>query len=260
MRYRLTLMLEFSSLGAILPSYDVETRILEYTRSSGGSNPRFFTRPRSPAPCSLLLACPALSHALTRPTCEPSRLRRSRSAIFSIWLYSHIALGLVVFFCFLEGVELAKCGAAEYFGGEAPTPQTPTPTCASLGPRASHRSRSLKPTRATDLWNVMDWANFIIYFLTFAQLSAVEHSALHPECSSAMCRDAGYFDDWQLMGEYRQAKLFLSLCVCIQLLKVLKFASALIPKVRRATGPGSLPSFSRRTYLHASLDGAPPSC
>ena len=45
----------------------------------------------------------------------------------------------------------------------------------------------------------------------------------------------GYYDDWQLLGEFRVCKQYLSLCVCIQLFKILKFASALIPKFDLAT-------------------------
>ena len=37
------------------------------------------------------------------------------------------------------------------------------------------------------------------------------------------------------MTTFRDAKMYLSLCVCIQLLKILKVASALIPKMGLAT-------------------------
>ena len=131
-------MFEFTSLGTVLPSYDVETRVL------------------------------------------------SRTAQRNMRTYAYIVLGMVIFFVVLEGVELSNSSIGEYF---------------------------------SDVWNVMDWANFVVYFLVFTQLLAVDAASLKPDCSSYMCRDAGYFDDYKVMSEYRAMKLYFSLCVCIQLLK-----------------------------------------
>ena len=50
-------------------------------------------------------------------------------------------------------------------------------------------------------------------------------------CASEVCRTIGYIDDWQQMDTFKRAKAFLSLCVCIQLLKIIKFISALVPKM-----------------------------
>ena len=153
-RYRISLMFEFTSLGTVLPSYDVETRVL------------------------------------------------SRTAQRNMRTYAYICLGMVIFFIVLEGVELTNSSIGEYFA---------------------------------DVWNLMDWSNFVVYFLVFMQLLAVDEAQLNPDCSSYMCRDAGYFDDYKVMSEYRTMKLYFSLCVCIQLLKILKFASALVPKMGLAT-------------------------
>ena len=46
-----------------------------------------------------------------------------------------------------------------------------------------------------------------------------------------VCETIGYADDWQLMETFKRAKVFLSLCICIILLKVIKFLSALVPKM-----------------------------
>ena len=88
-RYRITLMLEMTPLGAILPSYDVETRVLDT---------------------------------------EMEEL---------MGLYANIALGLVVFFCVLEWVEWSQEGTWKYF---------------------------------SDMWNLMDWANFVIFFLVYVEV------------------------------------------------------------------------------------------
>ena len=41
--------------------------------------------------------------------------------------------------------------------------------------------------------------------------------------------------DWKAGFYFRNAKTYLSLCVCIQLFKILKFADVLVPKVGLAT-------------------------
>ena len=179
-RYRITLMFEFTSLGAIFTSYDTETRMLDDWKSE------------------------------------------------YMGFYANIALGLVIFFSLMEGVEIASSGITAYF---------------------------------SDLWNVMDWANFLIYYFVYYRMqtvyaaierapygpaavaSAVEagsgsfdDSSLGSACAgSYMCREVGYFDDWEVMSLFRQMKVFFALCVCIQLLKVLKFLAALVPKTGLAT-------------------------
>ena len=49
----------------------------------------------------------------------------------------------------------------------------------------------------------------------------------HPHPNSQV----GYQDSWEVMSTIRDGKFYLSLCVCIQLLKIIKFTSALIPKM-----------------------------
>ena len=51
--------------------------------------------------------------------------------------YATIAFALVIFFTLLEGVELAKIGLTSYF---------------------------------QDMWNVMDWANYIVYYIVYYQV------------------------------------------------------------------------------------------
>ena len=154
-RYRINLMFESTSTGAVLPSFDVETRILDSAAS--------------------------------------------RDMVTFAWL----AFILVVFFSLLEGVEVAKSGIGEY---------------------------------VQDMWNVMDWANYIVYFMVFAQvLTVASLEESQPRCNSYLCTKVGYYDDWEIMSEFRTTKLYLSLCVCIQLFKVLKFASAHVPKMGLAT-------------------------
>mmetsp|Transcript_6166 Transcript_6166/g.10351 ORF Transcript_6166/g.10351 Transcript_6166/m.10351 type:complete len:764 (+) Transcript_6166:170-2461(+) len=153
-RYRITLMFEMTSLGAILPSYDVETRVLD---------------------SSLENMMP---------------------------IYANIAFALVLFFALLEVIEVVTGGPAEYL---------------------------------TNVWNVMDWTNYLIYFLVWGQLQHVLRKIEHRDCSSYLCEQVGYFDDWELMASYRTMKTLLSLCVCIQLFKILKFAAILVPKMGLAT-------------------------
>ncbi|KOO32780.1 polycystic kidney disease 2-like 1 [Chrysochromulina tobinii] len=117
-----------------------------------------------------------------------------------------LTIGLVMnsFFCGLEALEMLRMGVGHYF---------------------------------TDPWNVMDWANFGLFFLTYFSLlrCAELRSAARGECHSEVCVRVGYRDDWELMDTMRTSKLFLSLCVCIQLLKIIKFMRVLIPKTALAT-------------------------
>merc|ERR1719409_1042977 len=78
----------------------------------------------------------------------------------------------------------------------------------------------------------MDWLNFTIFFLvwnTLRQVLAYDVSRLE-DCAE-LCWTAGFRDDWRVMSTARTAKIYLSLCVCIQLLKIIKFTNVLIPKM-----------------------------
>ena len=59
----------------------------------------------------------------------------------------------------------------------------------------------------------------------------VRQTIENPDCSSFLCNNIGYFDDWKAMGEYRICKQYLALCVCLQLFKITKFTSQLVPKM-----------------------------
>mmetsp|Transcript_659 Transcript_659/g.1374 ORF Transcript_659/g.1374 Transcript_659/m.1374 type:complete len:137 (-) Transcript_659:8-418(-) len=113
---------------------------------------------------------------------------------------------MVTLFCLLEINELCRSSLAEYLSNS---------------------------------WNVMDWLNYVIFFIVYSYVqefyAAIDETPEHSGCQSYMCRDVGYFDDWKVMSNFRNLKIFISLCVCIQLLKVLKFASELVPKMGLAT-------------------------
>ena len=47
----------------------------------------------------------------------------------------------------------------------------------------------------------------------------------HAYCTSYLCKEVGFFDDWRLMGDYRSAKIYISLAVCIQRLEAIKLTS-----------------------------------
>ena len=42
-------------------------------------------------------------------------------------------------------------------------------------------------------------------------------------------------DLWEVMGTARSAKLYMSICVCIQLLKIIKFTNVIVPKMSLMT-------------------------
>ena len=112
-----------------------------------------------------------------------------------------VAFGFTLFFCVLEGFEALDSGLVEYF---------------------------------CDMWNLMDWLNFSIFFLVWHTLITMFWQEDNRTCSH-LCEEVGYYDDYLVMGTVRDAKIYLSLCVCIQLLKIIKFANALVPKMSLAT-------------------------
>eukprot|EP00966_Prymnesium_polylepis_P134586 3110919-Prymnesium_polylepis.1 len=172
-----------TALGAVLPSYDVETRILD---------------------TGLTGAMP---------------------------LYAGLGLVLVIFFCLLEAIEMQN-GLWTYFKGSAAALELSRQQPILY---YSHRVNLSPLTLAADLWNVMDWLNFLLYFLVVNDLWHATRAANTQECASYLCTHVGYFDDWDAMNSFRETKTSLALCMCIQLLKILKFAAALVPKVGLAT-------------------------
>merc|ERR1719502_2537991 len=49
------------------------------------------------------------------------------------------------------------------------------------------------------------------------------------------CRTFGFYDEWEVFDTARSAKFFMSLCVCIQLLKIIKFTNVIVPKMSLMT-------------------------
>ena len=83
----------------------------------------------------------------------------------------------------------------------------------------------------TNLWNMMDWLNYGLFFVTFFKFrDTIALEAAGAPCS-VLCQGVGFQDDWELFVTMKAAKKYLSLCTCIQLLKIVKFATELIPKM-----------------------------
>jgi len=80
----------------------------------------------------------------------------------------------------------------------------------------------------------MDWINFYIFMLTWVSIQQLNHAEEHRACSP-LCDTIGYCDDSLVMNLVRNAKTYLSWCLCIQLLKVVKFTDTLVPKMDLAT-------------------------
>ena len=80
------------------------------------------------------------------------------------------------------------------------------------------------------MWNVMDWANYLIFFYAWYTLRRYLHEIENAPCAT-LCSTVGYIDEHRITYQLKQGKLYLSLCVCIQLLKIGKFTSAIVPKM-----------------------------
>jgi len=122
------------------------------------------------------------------------------TAIENAALFLNIGLFFTLFFVVLEMVEILGEGPAAYF---------------------------------SNVWNLLDWFNFLIFALVWWTMKNFFERDSREVCSH-ICETVGYTDDWELMGIMKTAKNYLSLCVCIQLLKIIKFASMLVPKMNLA--------------------------
>ena len=131
-------------------------------------------------------------------------------------LYVMVALYVTIFFCVLE-------------------------ICEILGLEDGVFDLSDLATYCSNVWNLMDWLNYSIFFIVWWKLSAYVHLVGSPKCA-LLCQTIGYHDDWEVMETVRAGKFYLSLCVCIQLLKIIKFMSALIPKM------GLAPSVLKKAF------------
>ena len=133
-------------------------------------------------------------------------------------LFMFMALVLTGYFMFLEGIEMAGSGPAEYF---------------------------------SNIWNVLDWANFVLFFQVYQNLQSVlslderdvlrrGYTGAQPDgtpndCASKICNEFGYYDMWEVSNTSRDAKFYMSICVCIQLLKIIKFTNVIVPKMSLMT-------------------------
>ena len=141
-----------------------------------------------------------------------------------MWLM--LALACTCWFCMLELVELTQAGCMSYF---------------------------------VNIWNVIDWANFIIFFQAFAlwaqmilthwrdtKLEEDEADGPPYECGSAICDQFGYFDPHEKMSLAREAKFYTAFCITLQLLKIIKFTNVIVPKMSlmtRVLGKGATDLF-----------------
>jgi len=151
-RYRLSLMMQISSLGAVLPSYDVESRFDA--------------------------ADPDLIKAILTTT-----------------------LLLVIYFMLVEFNELRTEGPIDYFA---------------------------------NMWNLMDWANFAIYFALYMEYNNLDYALNDFRCMK-VCERVGFHDPWMVMLATTNCKQLLAILTAIQWLKVIKYINGVIPKFALAT-------------------------
>ena len=82
----------------------------------------------------------------------------------------------------------------------------------------------------SDMWNCMDWAVYSLYVLVFLQSKTYIEHVRNPDCGE-ICTTIGFIDDHMQAVDARWLKYLLALCVCVQLLKIMKISSALVPKM-----------------------------
>ena len=102
-------------------------------------------------------------------------------------LWKLMALVCTCWFLMLEVIELVQSGPADYF---------------------------------TNVWNVLDWTNFAMFAQVYMCLGTMVRQLAandtNESCTSKLCLEFGYLDRWEVMETAASAKLWMSLCVCIQ--------------------------------------------
>lgn len=112
--------------------------------------------------------------AAVLPSFDMESMVDDPASIASMKLYMKLALVLTGYFMFLEGVEVSGSGLAEYF---------------------------------SNIWNVMDWANFMLFFQVYmALIEMLDFSTrdaarkIYPAtCGSTICDDFGFMDEWEVL-------------------------------------------------------------
>ena len=157
MRMRLSMVIQVSANGGVLPSYDIDSRD------------------------------------------DDARVGID-TAMILLW----VTLALVVYFIMIEGFEAKNEGLASYF---------------------------------TNMWNAMDWAGFMLFFLVFDSYQKLDANLRDQSCNdrAIICTGIGFNDDWAAMGATKKCKQLLSIASTLQMLKIIKFVNVFVPKMALAT-------------------------
>ena len=80
------------------------------------------------------------------------------------------------------------------------------------------------------MWNCMDWTVYGLYVFVFIGSKTYVEAVRNPVCGE-ICTTIGFLDDHVQAMDARSLKFILALCVCVQLLKIMKVSSILVPKM-----------------------------
>lgn len=86
----------------------------------------------------------------------------------------------------------------------------------------------------SNFWNLIDVLNYCLFALVFWSVQEMVIASAHFQCG-LLCDTVGWIDPWFLMRSTTEAKLWLSVCTTLQLLKVIKFVNVFVPKMALAT-------------------------
>ena len=146
--------------------------------------------------------------------------------------YAMVGLLMVLLFASTECITLVRLGLRTY--AHTPHPMAPhtlwDPTLTPMDPTLTpHGTPTVTPHAtppppspcgpicryASDLWNWIDWVNYVMYIVTWLQMEAVfaalQETPSTGGCTSFACSDLGYFDDWKVLSH----QLFLGFFSCV---------------------------------------------
>ena len=133
---------------------------------------------------SFVFETPATGTVLPSYAVESRVLRTDKLADMVFYLWT--AVGFALFFMIFELIEMLSSSFLEYF---------------------------------TNVWNLMDWANYLLFSIAWHYLSLSDRLASRDRsevCISPVCLDIGYYDGYELTSTTKSAKTVLSGCMCIQ--------------------------------------------
>ena len=220
-RYRLSLMMQLTSQGAVVPSYDVESR---FDAADPGLIATILTT-------TLLLVIYFM-------LVEFNELRTEGPIDYfaNMWNLMARRAPLTPF----AVAQLTHARKAHSSCTSACCSHTPRTRARHTAHARRARLAQLRPcvldkTANAPLFVSQDWANFAIYFALYSEYHNLDVALNESFRCTKVCMQVGFHDPWKVMLATTNCKQLLAILTTIQWLKVIKYINGIVPKFALAT-------------------------